>query len=174
MLLLVHSQNPYQAPKSTTSVDLRPYGQVNVFDARGRLGRVRYLTSVLVASAVIVFASVMAADGDLPVQSPVTVIALTSAYLWLTSQRCHDVDRSAWFSLVALIPGMFFVFCISDDTPGANRYGKANPPNSMALTIFATFAAVTTCLFLLALAIAASVGPGPEHLPLPATSTHSL
>jgi hypothetical protein len=83
------------------------------------------------------------------------------------------MDRSAWFSVAALIPGMFFVFCIADGTPGANRYGKANPPNSLALTIFATFAAVATCLFLLALAIAASVGPGPEHMPLPATSTHS-
>lgn len=49
----------------------------------------------------------------------------------LTVRRIHDSDRSGWWALLGLIPGVgmlaLFYFSVCDGTPGPNRFGPPEP-----------------------------------------------
>ncbi|WP_269087187.1 DUF805 domain-containing protein [Kribbella sp. ALI-6-A] len=45
----------------------------------------------------------------------------------VTARRLHDVDRTAWWLLMAFLPVVgwivLLVFCVTAGTPGPNRFG---------------------------------------------------
>jgi uncharacterized membrane protein YhaH (DUF805 family) len=47
--------------------------------------------------------------------------------LAVTIRRLHDINRSAWWVLIALIPFLgalvLLIFAVLDGTPGDNRFG---------------------------------------------------
>lgn len=62
---------------------------------------------------------------------------IPSIAVWV--RRLHDIDRSAWWILLMLVPiiGWFtlFVFACLDGTRGANRFGR-DPKNPTDVDVF--------------------------------------
>ena len=54
--------------------------------------------------------------------------------LGVSVRRLHDIDRSGWWLLIALVPVVgaivLLVFCVRDSQPGTNRFGP-NPKDAM-------------------------------------------
>lgn len=65
-------------------------------------------------------------EGDQPLSSLLSLLVLLPN-LAVGARRLHDIDRSAWWLLIALLPviGMvvLLVFFVQDGTVGPNRYG---------------------------------------------------
>lgn len=57
-------------------------------------------------------------------------LAILIPFLAMCVRRLHDTSKSAWFLLLALIPGIgaiiLLIFACMDSQPGANQYGP-NP-----------------------------------------------
>ncbi|HZC85316.1 MAG TPA: DUF805 domain-containing protein [Rubrobacter sp.] len=65
-------------------------------------------------------------------------LAILIPSLAVTVRRLHDIDRSGWWILVALVPLIgtivLLVFALLDGTPGPNRYGP-NPKEATARVV---------------------------------------
>ena len=160
--------NPYTAPEgellSTNDTD---YGVVRFFSPSCRINRIRYLAhSFLVGilfTVLIGIAAGLAAAGadDGQAMGVVGMVMLALAYIayiacfWIIMiQRCHDLDKSGFFSLLMLVPlanifvGFYFLF--APGTRGENRYGKRPPPNSIWHIVLALVLPVTAILGIVA------------------------
>lgn len=123
-----------------------------LFSFDGRIGRAPHWYFVLAATVVMgglfVFAGVSmfadglqdTAQGAPPVGAaglalPIAGIALLWPSLAISAKRWHDVDKSAWWILIGLVPvvggliALIFNGLVAG-TPAANRFG--NPPRSVA------------------------------------------
>jgi uncharacterized membrane protein YhaH (DUF805 family) len=62
-------------------------------------------------------------------------LAVLIPSLAVTVRRLHDIDRSGWWILIALVPLIggivLLVFALLDSTPGTNQYGP-NPKGATA------------------------------------------
>lgn len=62
-------------------------------------------------------------------------LAVLIPSLAVTVRRLHDIDRTGWWVLIALVPVIgaivLLVFAVLDGTPGSNRFGD-NPKGSEA------------------------------------------
>jgi uncharacterized membrane protein YhaH (DUF805 family) len=65
-------------------------------------------------------------------------LAILIPSLAVTVRRLHDIDRSGWWILIALVPLIgsivLLVFALLDGTPGPNRYGP-NPKEATARVV---------------------------------------
>ena len=65
-------------------------------------------------------------------------LAVIIPSLAVTVRRLHDIDRSGWWILIALVPLIgvivLLVFALLDSTPGDNRYGP-NPKGATSRVI---------------------------------------
>ena len=65
-------------------------------------------------------------------------LAVLIPSLAVTVRRLHDIDRSGWWILIALVPLIgtivLLVFALLEGTPGANRYGP-NPKEATARVV---------------------------------------
>lgn len=119
---------------------LRKYAQFS-----GRARRSEYWLFVLAAFIATVVGAVpllvFDANGGGPAATALLVLyillvlAISVPKLAVTFRRLHDIDKSAWWMLIVLIPAVgpvvLLVFLILDGTPGPNRYGqdpKNRPP----------------------------------------------
>ena len=142
----MQDRNPYTAPQTnvTRADDPAEYGEVKVFSASGRLGRVRYigysfgltfLIFLLVGAAAAIAAAV-----DPNVALVVVIIgyvALLVVQIMLTIQRAHDMNTTGWLSLIVFIPLAALVFWFVPGTNGENDYGKQPPPNTAGVIVLA-------------------------------------
>lgn len=117
-----------------------------LFSFEGRVGRGAYWGLVVVSILLFGGLSVMSVMSALNAQDPatagggalgaVTVVA-SLLFLWpalaIQAKRWHDVDKSAWWILIALVPvvgglvALVFNGFIAG-TPGANRFGPPPAP----------------------------------------------
>lgn len=128
--------NPFAVPNAPVN-DI-PINQgtskINIFTAKGRLGRIRYFYYSMLAT----FVGITAIAGWFLKSSTVTggiALAIVSISLitWsflLVIQRCHDLNKSGWWSLLIFIPFAFLYFNFASGTQGANHYGAEPPTNS--------------------------------------------
>ncbi len=135
--------NPYATPNATVG-DFQQeegFGDIKVLTSKGRMGRLRYfyylmLTGligfVLIGLAAMLL-SVSPTIGGILVF--VLYVALIVINVLLTIQRCHDLDKSGWWSLLLLIPFAFLYFYFFPGTKGSNRFGLMPPPNSKGVII---------------------------------------
>jgi len=142
----MQNRNPYASPKANVQRgdDPEEFGEIKVFSASGRIGRVRFigytfgmtaLIGILMAIAVGV---VSLADPTLAlVVAGVGYIALIVVQILLTIQRSHDFNVTGWLCLISLIPLAVLVFWFVPGTPGENDYGKPPPPNTAGAVILA-------------------------------------
>lgn len=124
---------------------LRHYAQFS-----GRARRAEYwmfaLFNWLMSWGFYIMLVMMGATGERTQDLPPAALGLAMAYalfalamlipsLAVAVRRMHDTNRSGWWLLIALIPGIgalvLFVFLILDGTRGPNRFGddpKAGEP----------------------------------------------
>jgi uncharacterized membrane protein YhaH (DUF805 family) len=96
----------------------------NPFSFEGRIRRLEYGLSILVAVvAYFIFVVIAVATQSFLVSKIVGIPALI-AFCWFgwaqAAKRCHDLGRSGWFQLVPFY-GIALLFIDSDN--GANEYG---------------------------------------------------
>src|SRR5687768_11741303 len=140
-------RNPYAAPQTNvTRGDDGPeeYGEIKVFAAAGRLGRVRYIgysfgLSLLIMLLIgIAVAIAAAADPSVAfVVGALGYVALIVVQFLLTIQRAHDMNTTGWLSLIVFIPLAVLVFWFVPGTRGENDYGKPPPPNTAGAIVLA-------------------------------------
>lgn len=133
--------NPYSAPTAAVS-DMQSeegFGDLKIFTANGRIGRIRYLMYTLGISLVGAFLAGLMMI--IPVIGPFLAIAVYIAIfvisIFLTIQRAHDFNTTGWISLVLFIPIVSLIFYIIPGTKGPNKYGPQPPPNSTAIKVTA-------------------------------------
>jgi uncharacterized membrane protein YhaH (DUF805 family) len=126
-----------------------------LFSFEGRIGRAPYwyfvsavggLLALLLGVAGVSLLSGVGFDG-VPASPPSAGIAgvllplVCIALLWpclaVAAKRWHDVDRSAWWILIGLIPLVGGVVALAFNgfvagTPGANRFGAPAPAAELA------------------------------------------
>jgi uncharacterized membrane protein YhaH (DUF805 family) len=138
---MMEQNNPYSTPTAAVS-DMQNddgFGDLKIFTANGRIGRIRYLMYTMGVGLVGMFlAGLMML---IPLVGPFLAIALYVAILvvsiFLTIQRSHDFNMTGWMSLVLLIPIVSLIFYFIPGTKGSNKYGLQPPPNSKAIKITA-------------------------------------
>lgn len=104
----------------------------------GRARRAEYwwfvLFSVLVGVATSILDIALGTDFEGSVTSSglfslIANLALLLPSLAVAVRRLHDIDRSGWWVLIALIPIIgvivLLVFFVQDGTPGPNRFGPS-------------------------------------------------
>jgi uncharacterized membrane protein YhaH (DUF805 family)/Tfp pilus assembly major pilin PilA len=142
----MQNRNPYAAPQtnvasSDSAVD---YGEVKIFSARGRIGRVRYIgysigVSILFAIGIGIPAGLagMADPTAAILVAMIGYVAYLVVQFMLTIQRSHDMNATGWLSLVWLVPLGMLVFWLVPGTRGENDYGKPPPPNTTGVIVLA-------------------------------------
>jgi uncharacterized membrane protein YhaH (DUF805 family) len=107
------------------------------FDFNGRARRSEYWLFFLFYMIVVMVAAGVGAVGrDAHPGTPQYVAGAVLVIFWIVSvipalalqfRRLHDTDRSAWWLLINLLPGIgglvLLVFFLLDGTPGKNRFG---------------------------------------------------
>lgn len=120
-------------------------------DFQGRSGRSEYwmfvLLILLVAIGFAILDGILTAIGGrvlgLLAAAPYALFILASVIpsLAVGFRRLHDINRSAWWVLISLIPFVgsvvLLVFYCLPGTPGPNRFGP--PPGKAAEDLVATF-----------------------------------
>ncbi|MEU1377869.1 DUF805 domain-containing protein [Streptomyces triculaminicus] len=94
----------------------------------GRAGRPEFWMFTLISFVIsIVLAVIDSALGTAPVIGLVYSLAVLLPGLAVGVRRLHDIDRSGWWLLLALIPILgsivLLVFFALPGTPGENSYG---------------------------------------------------
>src|SRR5688572_969864 len=143
----MQTRNPYAAPQTNVTPgdsNFEEYGEIKMFSAQGRLGRVRYIGYSVGLSIVVMLAvGVLAALAAL-IDPTATIAVMGIGYLaivvvqfLLTIQRSHDMNVTGWLSLISLIPLGVLVFWFVPGTRGENDYGLPPPPNTTGVVVLA-------------------------------------
>lgn len=147
-------QNPYASPGALLQ-DLDPDRetyQPRIFALDGRIGRVRYIVysfvmqlvaTVLTAVLVVAVMPLIMSRGQGTPILPVVVLAclpMLASLLILAKRRLNDMNRSGWWSLLMLVPGVSvavgLVLLLWPGSAGRNDYGPRPAPNPLALVLF--------------------------------------
>jgi uncharacterized membrane protein YhaH (DUF805 family) len=146
----VESRNPYTTPKANVTDPDEEYGEIKVFSASGRLGRVRYigysvglpmligLLAVILSAAIGAFAR-EAAAWSIIVGSIIVVgyCAIFVVLVLLTIQRAHDFNTTGWLAFLIIVPLANLIFWFIPGTDGENQFGKKTPPNGIGVILLA-------------------------------------
>jgi len=153
---MVDLNNPY-APPAAAVADIAPgegadFQPVKIFGTKGRLGRMRYFTYMLVANFIVNAVSstiglIIGLGAAFSGASPesMTVIGMVIAGVFalpamvfcimLGIQRSHDMNLSGWAMLWMLIPLAALYWLFAPGTKGPNRFGAPPPPNSTGVKV---------------------------------------
>jgi uncharacterized membrane protein YhaH (DUF805 family) len=164
----METTSPYTPPQTELVGDQEQYGEVRIFSASGRIGRLRYIAYsmgitmlvYLVMGAIFAVASMsMEREQAAIVLSLVTLLGMLVALVitvLLTVQRCHDFDTTGWLSLTLILPLVPLIFWFIPGTQGGNRFGPRPPPNKgAAIIIVAILILIVIISILAAIAIPA-------------------
>ena len=109
--------------------------------SKGRIGRVHYFLSTLAIAffgvTLALLLSVIPVVGG--VLASIYVVGVIGINIMFTAQRCHDINLSAWYSLLSLIPLASIYFYLAPGTQTYNLYGRQPSPCCQEAK-FATFA----------------------------------
>lgn len=134
------STNPYQTPEGQLTTDDQAYGEIRFFSPSSRINRLRYWAHSMLFSFVIIgvflvvglvaaFLSSTLAIG----LGIITYIAMIVYSFILIIQRLHDLNKTGWMSLLAIIPlaniYLIILLIFFKGTEGRNNYGLQPPPN---------------------------------------------
>lgn len=141
----METRNPYTTPKANVTDPDEEYGEIKVFSASGRLGRVRYIgySVGLTMLISILFGFLTAAIGAFAstgVALSIMVVgygALIVLSALLTIQRAHDFNTSGWLALLVIVPLVNLIFWFIPGTDGENRFGRKTPPNGIGVILLA-------------------------------------
>jgi len=134
------STNPYQTPEGQLTTDDQAVGEIKFFSPSSRINRLRYWAhSMLFTFAMIgvfiviglVAAFVSTTFGI--VLAGIAYLAMVVFSFILIIQRLHDLNKTGWLSLLAIIPFaniyLMILVIFFKGTEGRNNYGLQTPPN---------------------------------------------
>jgi uncharacterized membrane protein YhaH (DUF805 family) len=105
----------------------------------GRMGRLKYATANLVMLALLYIPLIMMLQRPAPGRVLLFALAallLTAFGMRLAVLRCHDCDKSGWWSMLLWLPTVNFIVTLvlacAPGTDGSNEYGEQPPPASWA------------------------------------------
>lgn len=138
--------NPYAAPKAAVADvfdDEAGVQPVKLFSAKGRVGRLRYLSYnlagyLLMVVAAVVLGFIAGALGFAQAAGVLSVLAVIPYFIFivlLTIQRSHDMGWTGWTAILAMIPLVGLVWLFNPGTKGGNRFGAPPPPNTLMVKI---------------------------------------
>jgi len=111
------------------------YNKVDLFSLKGRMGRRYYLFYSMIPLIFLwAFSQFTGFTQETSVNSgSLFVFSLTTAFIfsilvYLTIQRCHDFDKSAWYAIFVVIPFSNLIYASIESTNGLNRYGEIPVP----------------------------------------------
>lgn len=134
------STNPYQTPEGQLTTDDHAVAEVKFFSPSSRINRLRYWAHSMlftfgmfgvffVIGLLGVYVSVTVAT----VLGVIAYIAMMAFSFILMIQRLHDLNKTGWMSLLALIPlaniYLIVLLIFFRGTEGRNNYGLQTPPN---------------------------------------------
>lgn len=117
----------------------------------GRMGRLKYATANLVLTALFYIPVIMVLTR--PTFERFALLAIAAVVLTLFGMRlavlrCHDCDKSGWWSMLLWLPTVNFIVTVvlacAPGTDGSNDYGEQPPPSA-----WWGFGAAAFCLLLL-------------------------
>lgn len=162
------NENPYATPSSHVDDPAGTPAEINLFNAQGRIGRMRFVTynfSLVIIAYLFLILALLLVGADIFQGSRssanmgvfgaimfIFIVAYLVFNIFFTVKRLHDVNLSGWVYLVTLIPvinvliALYLLF--APGTEGQNNFG--NPPiaNSLGVKIIFGFVVV---LFVLGL-----------------------
>lgn len=160
------STNPYQTPEGQLATDDQAVGEINFFSPSSRINRLRYWAHG--ALFAIAFYAILAVGGALMafVSPYVGVPIMAVAYIGLMVfsvivmiQRLHDLNKTGWMWLLALVPFaniyLLIILIFFKGTPGRNNYGLQTPPNKTWHWVVALGFPVVALVLLLTFALPA-------------------
>ena len=131
------ASNPYSAPMAEVSDQPEHEGiderfTLNIFSREGRVGRVRYLNYgagfaflfYVVILVAMLLGRALSSTAVMLLVGIVGYVFLLYCQVMLNIKRCHDFDKSGWFSLLMLVPLVNLAFIFWPGTQGGNRFGK--------------------------------------------------
>jgi len=134
------STNPYQTPEGQLITDDQAVGEIKFFSPSSRINRLRYWAHGAVFA--IAFYVILAISGALflyasPwVGGPIMGLAYLALFVFsaiVMIQRLHDLNKTGWLWLLALVPlanlYLLVILIFFKGTPGRNNYGLQTPPN---------------------------------------------
>ena len=134
------STNPYQTPEGQLTTDDQAVGEINFFSPSSRINRLRYWAHG--ALFAIAFYAILAVGGALYafvspwVGVPIVVVGYIGLLVFsviVMIQRLHDLNKTGWMWLLALVPlaniYLIIILIFFKGTPGRNNYGLQTPPN---------------------------------------------
>ncbi len=103
----------------------------------GRMGRLKYATANLVLMALLYIPVIMVLTRPTFERFALLAIvgvAVTLFGMRLAVLRCHDCDKSGWWSMLLWLPTVNFIVTVvlacAPGTDGSNDYGEQPPPSS--------------------------------------------
>ncbi|NPA68753.1 MAG: DUF805 domain-containing protein [Chlorobi bacterium] len=100
------------------------------FDFTGRARRQEFWMFILFSVIVSIVLSIIDNILGIQILSTIYSFAVLLPSLSIGARRLHDVGKSGWWQLIALIPFIgiivLIVFWVMDGTPGENKWGP-NP-----------------------------------------------
>jgi len=105
------------------------YCLMNYFTVSGRGGRSEYWWFILASFIAGVLGSIVDIIIGFQIVGPLVALAVFIPTITAATRRLHDIDRSGWWQLIALIPllgGLLLLVSLaSRGTDGPNRFGRA-------------------------------------------------
>ncbi|HJR71797.1 MAG TPA: DUF805 domain-containing protein [Gammaproteobacteria bacterium] len=143
----MENRNPYASPRAKVA-DAdgdQDYGEIRIFSAQGRLGRVRYIGYMAGMALLIAMVGGGLAVAALLVEQVAVAIGIgVVAYVTyfvvrflLTIQRAHDFNQTGWLSVLLLLPLVPLIFWFIPGSKDENEYGKRPPPNTAGVIVLA-------------------------------------
>lgn len=159
------STNPYQTPEGQLTTDNQAFGEVKFFSPSSRINRLRYWAhsalfsfAMLAAFAIIGLLAVFVSSTLAIVLGVIVYIAVLVFSFILIIQRLHDLNKTGWMSLLAIIPlaniYLFVLLIFFKGTEGRNDFGLQTPPNKTWHWVLALSLPVLTILFGILAAVA--------------------
>ena len=164
--------SPYQPPLSAiTPAPPTQFGELKIFSAQGRLGRVRYIgysmgLALLLYLAIAILGGAAAVLGQVESGGEealgwlggglliILSLAALIVSILLTIQRLHDFNASGWWALLMVIPlvslVLYLVLLIMPGTQDPNRFDHPPPPNTLGVILLASILPLIFVLGILA------------------------
>lgn len=134
------STNPYQTPEGQLTTDDLAYGEIKFFSPSSRINRLRYWAHSMLFTFAMIGVFIVLSLVTAFVSQVLGIILIVLAYVAmvvfgfiLIVQRLHDLNKTGWLSLLALVPFaniyLMVLLVFFKGTEGRNNYGLQTPPN---------------------------------------------
>ncbi|WP_048690845.1 DUF805 domain-containing protein [Catenovulum maritimum] len=131
-----NTENLFTAPEAELVTENQGYSTPKIFQASGRLGRVRYL-----AHASISYLVLLPAAGLFAISETLGAIGIAVGYAFMFYitivagiKRLHDINRKGWYLLLLFVPLinliLVLILLFKSGDIGENEYGLPAHPNT--------------------------------------------